>query len=280
MNHQERKARDFLALHHAPELLILPNAWDAASAKLFETEGFKAIATTSAGIAAVLGYADGQEMSLEENLAISKIIVRNTDLPVTVDMEAGYATSTDDLARAARLVLDIGAVGLNLEDSSGDPANPLYDTQLQTEKIRAMRAMCSQEGIHLVINARTDTCLINDDISTGIRQAIERGNAYREAGADCIFVPDMENLDQQAISKLVREIDAPVNILAGTNTPPITVLQDLGVARLSMGPRPMRAALSLLRNMSREIRKEGTFNLMTDSSISYSDVNQWFSTKK
>jgi 2-methylisocitrate lyase-like PEP mutase family enzyme len=198
---------------------------------------------------------------------------------VSVDIEAGYATSSADLAQVARLVLGIGAVGLNLEDSTGNPAKPLYNTNLQQEKIMAMRAMSNQLGLHLVINARTDTCLINDDVNAGIRQAIERGNAYRAAGADCIFVPDMDNLDVRSISVLVDEIDAPVNIIAGVTTPPISVLQDIGVSRVSMGPRPMRATLSLLRNIAREIKTAGTFKLMTDSTIGYSEVNQWFTPK-
>lgn len=274
---QNRIARDFLALHQGPDLLVLPNAWDAASAKLYEMEGFKAIATTSAGIAALLGFADGQEMSLDNNLAMARIIVQNTRLPVSVDIEAGYATLPDDLARAAQMVLDIGAVGLNLEDSTGDSTAPLYDISLQQEKIQVMRAMSKQQGVHLVINARTDTCLVNKDVRLGVRQAIERGNVYRQAGADCIFVPDMDNLDEEAISLLVREVDAPINIIAGVNTPPISTLQELGVARVSLGPRPMRAALSLLRDMSREIIDKGTYKLMTDASITYSEVNQWFS---
>lgn len=274
---QNRIARDFLALHQGPDLLVLPNAWDAASAKLYEMEGFKAIATTSAGIAALLGFADGQEMSLDNNLAMARIIVQNTRLPVSVDIEAGYATLPDDLARAAQMVLDIGAVGLNLEDSTGDSTAPLYDISLQQEKIQVMRAMSKQQGVHLVINARTDTCLVNKDVRLGVRQAIERGNVYRQAGADCIFVPDMDNLDEEAISLLVREVDAPINIIAGVNTPPISRLQELGVARVSLGPRPMRAALSLLRDMSREIIDKGTYKLMTDASITYSEVNQWFS---
>ena len=124
---------------------------------------------------------------------------------------------------------------------------------------------------------RKSICLVNKDVRLGVRQAIERGNVYRQAGADCIFVPDMDNLDEEAISLLVREVDAPINIIAGVNTPPISRLQELGVARVSLGPRPMRAALSLLRDMSREIIDKGTYKLMTDASITYSEVNQWFS---
>lgn len=119
--------------------------------------------------------------------------------------------------------------------------------------------------------------MIGDDVKVGIRNAIERGNAYTEAGADCIFVPDMENLGQSEISVLVKEIEAPVNIIAGANSPPIAVLQDLGVFRVSLGPRPMRAILCLLRDIAREIKTKGTYQLMMDTSITYSEVNQWFS---
>lgn len=263
-------------MHAGPEVLFLPNAWDAASSKVFETEGFRAIGTTSAGIAAVLGYADGQNMSLADNLAIAGCIVRSTSLPVSVDIEAGYGAFTTELANAAARVLDIGAVGLNLEDSTGDKRKPLFELGLQQEKIRAMREMSAQRGIHLVINARTDTCLVEDDIDDGVRKAIERGNAYREAGADCIFVPDMENLKQQEISVLVNEIDAPVNIIAGVNTPTIAELREIGVARVSLGPRPMRATLGLLRKLAREIIKHGSYEVMMDTPITYAEVNRWF----
>jgi len=128
----------------------------------------------------------------------------------------------------------------------------------------------------LVINARTDTCLIGDDDTVSLRASIDRGNAYREAGADCIFVPDIGNLDRAAIRTLVSEIDAPVNIIAGANTPAIAELESIGVARVSVGPRPMRAVLSLLRQIARELAETGTYDLMSESSISYDEVNQWF----
>ena len=279
MEQQQQKAADFLALHHAADLFILPNAWDAASGKVFELEGFRAIGTTSAGVAAVIGHADGQEMNLADNLGIAQLIVRSTLLPVSVDIEAGYATSIDGVAQAASAVLDIGAVGLNLEDSTGDPDAPLCSKSLQQEKIQAIRAMAEQRGIHLLINARTDTCLIENDINRGVREAIDRGNAYREAGADCVFIPDMDNLDLAAISVLASEIDAPINVIAGPNTPAIHILQDIGVSRVSLGPRPMRATLSLLRKIARELNTTGTYDLMTEASITYSEVNQWFTHK-
>ena len=277
---QKQMADDFLALHHTPTILLLPNAWDVASAKVFELEGFKAIGTTSAGIAATLGYPDGQRMSLIENLEVVQRMINHTTLPVSVDIEAGYATSIAGVVKAAQAVLDAGAVGLNLEDGTGYPANPLFEKALQQEKIKAIREMSMAKGIHLVINARTDVVMINGDSPQSLREAISRGNAYKEAGADCIFVPDIGNLDKKSIAMLVKEIDAPVNILAGATTPPIAELQEIGVARVSVGPRPMRAVLSLLRKIAKELITTGTYKLMSESSISYSEVNQWFSERK
>jgi 2-methylisocitrate lyase-like PEP mutase family enzyme len=273
---QKQKADDFLALHHAPTILILPNAWDVASGKIFELEGFKAIGTTSAGISATLGYADGQHMSLAENMEVVRRIVNNTTLPVSADIESGYATSIEGVVKAAQAALNIGAVGLNLEDGTGDPTTPLFDKTLQQDKIRAIREMAIAQGIHLVINARTDVIMIQDDSPENLREAIERGNAYREAGADCIFVPDVGNLDKKTIPILVKEIDAPINIIAGATTPSISELQEMGVSRVSVGPRPMRAVLSLLRKIAKELMTTGTYKLMTESSITYSEVNQWF----
>ncbi len=273
---QKQKADDFLALHHGPSILILPNAWDVASAKIFELEGFKAIGTTSAGIAAMLGYADGQHMSLAENMEVVQRIVNNTTRPVSADIEAGYATTIEGVVKAANAVMNVGAVGLNLEDSTGDPTAPFFDKALQQEKIKAIREMSIAQGIHLVINARTDVIMFQNESPQTLREAIDRGNAYREAGADCIFVPDVGNLDKKTIPILVKEIDAPINIIAGATTPSIPELEEMGVTRVSVGPRPMRAVLSLLRKIAKELMTTGTYTLMTESSITYSEVNQWF----
>ena len=280
MNEQQKKAECFLALHHSPATLVLPNVWDVSSAMIFTLEGFKAIGTTSAGIAATLGYADGQEMTLADNLSVVEHIARNTSLPVSADIEAGYATSIDGIVRSAQAVLESGAVGLNLEDGTGDAKTPLFDTTEQQEKIKAIRMMSESQDIHLVINARTDTYLLGGDDTNCLRSAIDRGNAYREAGADCIFVPDVGNLDKAAIRILVNEIDAPVNIIAGATTPNVGELENIGVERVSVGPRPMRAVLSLLRQIARELAETGTYELMSEASTSYDEVNQWFSNKK
>jgi len=277
MDEQKQKAIDFLAMHHAPTILVLANAWDVASAKIFEIEGFKAIGTTSAGISSTLGYADVQKMSLAENIEVVRRIVNNTTLPVSADIEAGYSSSIEGAVKAARAVLDIGAVGLNLEDSTGDPAFPFFDRSFQRDRIRAIREMADAMRIHLVINARTDVIMFQDESAHNLRDAIDRGNAYREAGADCIFVPDVGNLDKKTIPILVREINAPINIIAGETTPTLAELQEMGVSRVSLGPRPMRAVLTQLRKIARELMTTGTYELMSDSSITYSEVNHWFS---
>lgn len=279
-NKQKQRADAFLALHHAPTILILPNVWDVASGKIFELEGFKAIGTTSAGIAATLGYPDGQRMSLIENMEVVRRIINHVNLPVSVDLESGYATSNEGVGKAAQAVLEVGAVGLNFEDGTGDPTSPLFEKTLQQDKIKAIREISLTNGIHLVINARTDVVMLNDDFPQSLREAIDRGNAYKEAGADCIFVPDIGQLDKKSITLLVKEIDAPVNIIAGATTPSITELQEIGVSRVSLGPRPMRAVLSLLRKIAKELMTAGTYKLMSESSISYSEVNQWFLEKK
>jgi 2-methylisocitrate lyase-like PEP mutase family enzyme len=274
---QRRKAEEFLALHSSDELLILPNAWDVASKEIFEREGFKAIGTTSAGVAATLGHADGEKMTLADNLQVVQRIVDSTSLPVSADMESGYADSVGGIARTAEAVLASGAVGLNIEDSTVDSDTPLFDKAHQQDKIRAIRAVANASEVHLLINARTDVFLVDGDEKSRLSRTIERGNSYREAGADCIFVPDVGNLDKSCMEVLVREIDAPLNVIAGATTPAVAELQDIGVARLSLGPRPMRALFDLLRSMARELIASGTYGQMASPVISYDEVNGWFS---
>jgi 2-methylisocitrate lyase-like PEP mutase family enzyme len=273
----KRKAAAFLALHEAPRLLILPCAWDSVSAMLFEKEGCQAIGTTSAGVSSTLGYSDGQRMRLEENMAVVRRIVRQTNLPVSADIEAGYARTTEGVVRSARAVLEAGAVGLNLEDSTGDSSNPLFEVPVMTDRITAIREMASSQGVHLVINLRTDVFLCSEVTGVSrLEEAVERGNAYRNAGADCVFVPDMGDLDKDTISALVDALEAPLNIIAGENTPPVAELEEMGVSRLSFGPRPMRAALALVRKIAREALVQGTYKLMTKDALSYAEVNAWF----
>ena len=271
---QKRLAKEFLKLHYDKKVLLLPNAWDVLSAKMYEKLGFKAIGTTSAGIAATLGHPDGQIMSLEENIGVVKRIVDSTSLPVSVDIESGYSATVEGAVKAAEVALDIGAVGINLEDSTGNDDNPFFKISEMVERIKEIRSMADSRAIPLVVNLRTDVYMSGKgEHSEKFKQTVERGNIYRESGADCIFVTDIGTLNEQIISEFVKEINAPLNIIAGISIPPIQKLQEIGVARLSFGPRPMRAAYAFLKRIMTEILIEGTYSNMIKDTLSYSEVN-------
>lgn len=276
-------ANAFRAMHHGPGPLLLPNAWDVASAKLYEAEGFRAVGTTSAGIAASLGYADGERMSLDDNLTVCRRMMEHLSIPLSVDIEAGYACGLDGLSETIARVIASGAVGVNIEDrvqAGCGGAGPvgLRETARQCERIAAARKAADRAGVPIVINARTDVFLESGEPTPRrLREAIERGNAYRRSGADCVFVPDMGDLEEPEIAVLAEGIDAPLNLIAGSRTPGTERLAALGVARLSFGPRPMRAALGFLRAMAREWLSAGSYARLTSAdSLSYDDVNAWF----
>lgn len=273
---QYEKARRFRELHAGPGILVLPNAWDAAGARIYEDAGFPAIGTTSAGVAFSLGYADGQNAPRDEVLFVAKRIVQTVGIPVTVDVEAGYgAHSVDAVLETVRGVLQVGAVGINLEDAAFGAAG-LVDIGLQADKIRAIRALGEDIGIPLVINARTDAFRLNGlTADARLRLAIERANAYSEAGADCLFVPFVAA--GAAIAELARAIHGPLNILATPGTPPVSELEQMGVRRVSVGSGPHRAILALVRQISLELRSRGTYNYFTDNAISYAELNALFS---
>ena len=275
---QADKAKKFLDMHHSSKIMVLPNAWDVFSAKIYEHAGFKAIGTTSAGIAATLGFPDGERMSLQDNLRVSKRIVENTNLPVSIDAETGYAESAEAIAETAQAVIDIGAVGLNIEDGTGNKENPLFDVSVMCERIAAIRDRSLSNDIHLVINARTDVYLSSrTSPAAKFEETILRAHAYKKAGADCIFAPSMPGvLDEGLIAQLVKSIHSPVNIISDRNSPSLSSLEEIGVSRVSLGPRPMRACMALLKTISQEIMQSGTFTSMDDSEISYSDVNKMF----
>ena len=254
---------------------MLPNAWDVASARIFEEAGFPAIGTSSAGVAFALGYSDGQKMSRGEMLAVVRRITQAVNVPVTADLEAGYGETPDDIAETAREALAAGAVGMNLEDVIPEKPNALTDLNLQKEKIRAAVEASARAGVAFVLNARTDVFLAEiGPAETRLARAIERLNAYRDAGAQSLFVPGVK--DKETIAQLVSGVSGPLNILATAGTPAISELHKLGVARVSVGSGPMRATLGLLSRMARQLHEEGTFALMTDGAMTYAEVNRLF----
>jgi len=268
-------ARQFLALHDGRKTLVLPNAWDAASARIFEEAGFPAIGTTSAGVANALGYADGQKISRTEMLMVVRRIVEALSIPVTADMEAGYGTKPEEIAETAREVIAAGAVGMNLEDTVEDRPDVLADLSLQKEKIRAVAETSARAGVQFVLNARTDVFLAAiGPAETMLARTIERLNAYRDAGAQCLFAPGVK--DKETIAQLVRGVRGPLNILGTAGTPPVADLEKLGVARVSVGSGAMRATLGLLARIARQLREEGSFSLMTDGAMPYAEANRLF----
>lgn len=272
-------ARQFLALHHGNKILVLPNAWDVSSARIFEDAGFPAIGTTSAGIANSLGYPDGQRISRGEMLAVVRGIAEAVNVPVSADMEAGYGITPDEVAETVREVIAAGAVGMNLEDAIAGSLDSLADTNLQNEIIHAVVEASKRAGVPLVLNARTDIFLNSiGPAETRLERALDRLNSYHAAGAQSLFAPGVK--DKDTIARLTRGVHGPLNILATIGTPPVAELEQLGVRRVSLGSGPMRATLGLVQRMARQIREEGVFSLMTDGALPYADANRLVQKKR
>ena len=265
---QPEKAERFRQLHHGPRILVLPNVWDVASARIVEEAGYPALATTSAGVANALGYADGERISRREMLSVVERIATATSVPVTADMESGYGNRPEAMAETARELIASGAIGMNLEDARDEDPSTLADLSLQIEKIKALKEAAASLGVNLVLNARTDIYLAGvGEPATRLKRTVERLNAYRQAGADCLFAPGVK--DRETIASLAKEVNGPLNILAVAGTPPLAELERLGVARVSCGSGPMRATLGLLRRIVKQLREEG----------SYVEANQLFEKK-
>ncbi len=275
---QAELGRRFQELHAGPKILVLPNAWDVASARIFEEAGFPAIGTSSAGVAFSLGYPDGQKLSRDEVIGAVRRIAEAVEVPVTADVEAGFGSTPEEIADTARAVIAAGAVGMNLEDGAEDRPDFLVEIDRQKEIIRAVVAAASSLGIPFVLNARTDIFLYGiGPAETRLARAIERLSAYRSAGAQSLFAPGVK--DRETIGQLARGLDGPLNILAIAGTPPIAELQQLGVARVSVGSGPMRATLGFLGRMAKQFRDEGVFTLMTEGALPYADANRLFRQK-
>ena len=272
MTSPAEKAERLRLLHRPGQPLLLVNVWDAATARLIERAGFPAIATTSAGIAFSRGYPDGQRIPRDEMLAEIARICRAVSVPVTADLEAGYGDSPEAVAQAAARALDAGAAGLNLEDGTGRMEEPLFELGRQVEKIRAIREAGRRRGVAIVVNARTDVYLDRVGPESGrLEETIRRGAAFRDAGADCVFVPGVKEVG--LIGEIVRRLACPVNVLAAPGGPSLGELAKLGVARVSLGSGAMRAALTLVERIGEELRTKGTWSAL-DGALSHSRVNE------
>ena len=219
-------------------------------------------------------------MEISATVNVVSSIYNNIHIPITADIEAGYSVDIEEINKNITKIVNAGAVGINLEDCRHDGSNKLFDIAVQCKKITAIRDLANSIGIKLFINARTDTFLLSgDSIDKKVTETINRANRYIDSGADGIFVPDNGDLDLNILSGLVKKIKAPLNIIASTNTLPIPVLKEIGVRRISLGPRAMRATFFLLHKISQEILSEGTFKLLENGPFTYSYVNSWFESK-
>jgi 2-methylisocitrate lyase-like PEP mutase family enzyme len=267
---QREKAARLRQLHDGPRLLVLPNAWDVASAKVIAAAGAHAIATSSAGIAFALGFPDGQRISRTEMLGMVRRIASAVEVPVSADVEAGYGPTADAAGQTARGVLEAGAVGMNLEDSLA--AGELVPLELQVSRIQAARAASAAAGVPLLINARTDAFAARGLAADArIVEAVRRANAYLGAGADCAFVPFVS--DPEAIGRLAREILGPLNVLAKPGSPPLAELERLGVRRVSVGSAIALAAYARARRSAVELLESGTYKALEDA-IPYAEMQQ------
>ncbi len=251
MSTQREKAEELRRLHGAPEPLVLVNVWDAASARVVAgSAGCRALATASWAIAAAHGLPDGEALSREAMLAAVAVVARAVELPVTADLERGYG----DARLTVEGALEAGAVGCNLEDSDG--AGGLWPTQEHAAVVAAARAAGDAAAIPLVINARADVYL-TDVIPPEERllAALERGAAYLEAGADCIFVPGVR--DVTTIASLAKEMGGPISVLAGAGGPTLAELAAAGVARVSYGPGPQGVAMAALARAAESLLAGG-----------------------
>ncbi len=261
------KAAALLGLHTGPGF-VLPNAWDAGSARILEQVGFEAIATTSAGIAWSLGVPDGGALGREIMLDHVGRIVAAVSVPVTADLEDGYGDTANEVGETVARALTLGAVGANIEDARPDG---LYGIEVAVDRIAAARAAAPRGSF--VLNARTDTYFAGaaGDV---FEQTVERAVRYVEAGADCIFVPGV--VEEETIRRLAEAVPAPLNVVAGlASTTDAPTLFSLGVKRVSLGGSLARASLSMLERAGRELLGSGTLGFLDDT-MAYADLQRRF----
>ncbi|MDT0266257.1 isocitrate lyase/phosphoenolpyruvate mutase family protein [Streptomyces sp. DSM 44915] len=265
------RARLLHTLHRGAQPLLLANAWDVASARLAARAGAAAIATTSSGVAWSLGAPDGDRLARDAAIALVGRIAAAVPLPVTADLESGYAVDAAGVRETIGLALAAGAAGVNLEDSSHDPAEPLRPVAEQAERLAAARAAADAAGVPLFVNARVDVFLRRPGAHPALLDAtLERGRAYLAAGADGVFVPGVT--DPALVRELTTALPAPVNLLVGPGAPPVAELAAAGAARLSLGSAVAQAAYATAARAAGEFLTTGGYQPLTPA-LDYGDLN-------
>jgi 2-methylisocitrate lyase-like PEP mutase family enzyme len=258
----------FVKLHQQTKPLLLPNAWDAASARIFEDLGATAIATTSAGVAWAQGYPDGGKMPAAVNARVAQSITRIIKVPLTVDFENGYSNDPAVVAENIRLLLDAGVAGINLEDGNDGP-------DLLSKKIEAIKNAAEKQGSKLFVNARTDlylAALVAPDAR--VKEAIKRGTQYAAAGADGLFVPAITNPDE--IAEIANNISLPLNVMAMPGLANANQLAELGVKRLSAGTGVFSSALQTAAKLAAAFLSDGDSSVFNEEGMSYGKLQQLF----
>ncbi|HXP30717.1 MAG TPA: isocitrate lyase/phosphoenolpyruvate mutase family protein [Stellaceae bacterium] len=273
-NDQKKLAEAFRRMHHGPHLLLLPNAWDAMSARIFAAAGFEAIATTSGGVAWALGYPDGEQAPWREVAAATARIAGCVDVPVTADIETGYGETSGQVAENVAEIIAAGAVGINLEDGLHGAATPIRDIADAAERIRAARDAASRAGVPIVINARSDLYLrkIGDDASR-FAETVRRAEAYAAAGADCFYPFGLR--DPATIAALAKAVPLPLNVTGRAGMPGAAELEALGVRRVTIASAPTLMVLSLLRQIAEDLRRTGRFDGL-DPALKHPDAQRLF----
>jgi 2-methylisocitrate lyase-like PEP mutase family enzyme len=260
------RRRTFRALHDGPAILVLPNCWDVISARVYEHAGFPAVATSSAGLANSLGYSDGNALDVDLHIATLERLVRALDVPLSADVESGYAPDVNALDTFVRRLDETGVAGYNLEDT-------LYEERIFPIGEAAARVAAAKRAApDLFLNARTDVYLAQIGApETRFEETVARLRAFTEAGADGVFVPGVA--DAETIGKLAASVPLPLNVLASATIPDAAALQRLGVRRVSVGSSAMRRTLGVLREIAHELRDSGTFSFTREPSVSYAEAN-------
>ena len=261
MTTQADKARQFLALHRPGDPLLLPNPWDLGSARLLAALGFQALATTSSGFAASLGRNDGS-VSREEALVHAAVIVAATDLPVSADLENAFADEPEGVAETIRLAIEVGLAGGSVEDFTGRQDDPIYDLRFASERVAAAVRAAHDGPASFVLTARAENYLHG---RPDLADTIARLQAYQEAGADVLYAPGLRDISD--ISRLIREVDRPVNVLAMAGAPAVPELAEAGASRISVGGSFAFAALGALVAAATELRDQGTYGYQAVSAV-------------
>ena len=268
---QAEKAEAFRKLHDRREVLVLPNAWDVPSARVFEDEGFPAVATSSAGMLVSLGYPDGEDIPRDEFSAAVGRIARVLSVPLSADVVGGFGDSPAGVTKSVKTVIDSGAVGINIEDFV-HATKKLLPVEDQLARLRALVKVRDGGKVRFVINARTDALrFAHGDEVARLDEAIGRAEGYRDAGADCVY--PMGLADAASITKFVKALDFPTNVMVRKGLPSVPELKRLGVARVSFGPSASYAAMGLLKRASREVRQSGTYGGLLDGAITFDELN-------